>query len=438
MTHGAPLRHYPSFAALLAEVAARGFRSSRRGGRERAAAVAPGAGADCATRRRCARLLDCAIARPGVLRADVPARARRRHARRPSCATRTTPSSSWCAWSAARRTAAGIPRATRGSSPGSLWASIHGLASLWSHGALRDRGPRSVTRAAARDACSTLLIGATARPHREETTMSENPYLSGNFAPVTEEVTAFDLPRHRHDPARAERSPAAHRPEPGRPPDPAKYHWFIGNGMVHGLRLRDGRAEWYRNRFVRDDEVAAREGLAADAGAAPRHGQRRRQHQRDRPRRPHLRDRRGRRPAGRAQRRARDGRAARTSTARCRAASPRIRSATPTPASCTPSSTTGSGTTCSTSWSAPTAGCASTVDVPVPGKPMMHDCAITENYVVLFDLPCVFDARRRDGGRASPTSGSPDYGARVGLLPREGDAAQVRWLEVAPATSSTR
>jgi len=23
---------------------------------------------------------------------------------------------------------------------------------------------------------------------------SENPYLAGNFAPVTEEVTAFDLP----------------------------------------------------------------------------------------------------------------------------------------------------------------------------------------------------------------------------------------------------
>jgi carotenoid cleavage dioxygenase len=27
-------------------------------------------------------------------------------------------------------------------------------------------------------------------------------------------------------------------------------HWFMGDGMLHGIRLRDGRAEWYRNRYV--------------------------------------------------------------------------------------------------------------------------------------------------------------------------------------------
>ena len=32
--------------------------------------------------------------------------------------------------------------------------------------------------------------------------MSENPYLAGNFAPVTEEVTADRPARHRTDPAR--------------------------------------------------------------------------------------------------------------------------------------------------------------------------------------------------------------------------------------------
>jgi len=53
--------------------------------------------------------------------------------------------------------------------------------------------------------------------------------------------------------------------------------------MVHGVWLRDGRAEWYRNRFVRDDDVAAARG-SPDARSAPRHGQRRREHQRDQPR----------------------------------------------------------------------------------------------------------------------------------------------------------
>src|SRR3712207_7659046 len=28
-------------------------------------------------------------------------------------------------------------------------------------------------------------------------------------------------------------------------------HWFFGEGMLHGVELKDGRASWYRNRFVR-------------------------------------------------------------------------------------------------------------------------------------------------------------------------------------------
>jgi carotenoid cleavage dioxygenase-like enzyme len=28
-------------------------------------------------------------------------------------------------------------------------------------------------------------------------------------------------------------------------------HWFVGDGMLHGVRLRNGRAEWYRNRYIR-------------------------------------------------------------------------------------------------------------------------------------------------------------------------------------------
>ncbi len=188
--------------------------------------------------------------------------------------------------------------------------------------------------------------------------MTANPYLSGNFAPVAEEVTALDLRVTGTIPRELNGRLLRIGPNPIVPPDPAKYHWFTGNGMVHGLRLRDGRAEWYRNRFVRDDDVAAAKGLPPDARSAPRHGQRRRQHQRDRPRGPHLRDRRGRRAARWNSPTSWRPSRTRTSTARCPAPSPRIRSATPTPASFTRSSTTGPGTTCSTSWSATTGACA--------------------------------------------------------------------------------
>jgi len=41
------------------------------------------------------------------------------------------------------------------------------------------------------------------------------------------------------------------------PAHPELYHWFIGDGMVHGIRIRirNGKAEWYRNRWVRGPQV---------------------------------------------------------------------------------------------------------------------------------------------------------------------------------------
>src|SRR5690606_10877452 len=34
------------------------------------------------------------------------------------------------------------------------------------------------------------------------------------------------------------------------PPSGSALHWFLGDGMVHGVRLSDGTAQWYRNRYV--------------------------------------------------------------------------------------------------------------------------------------------------------------------------------------------
>ena len=43
-------------------------------------------------------------------------------------------------------------------------------------------------------------------------------------------------------------------------------HWFLGDGMVHGVLLDGGKAAWYRNRYVQTALLAAGGGLAA-AGA---------------------------------------------------------------------------------------------------------------------------------------------------------------------------
>ena len=145
----------------------------------------------------------------------------------------------------------------------------------------------------------------------------ENRYLTGNFAPVHEEVTAVDLPVTGTIPEPARRPLPAQRAEPGAPLDPATYHWFTGDGMVHGVRLRDGKAEWYRNRWVRGERCDRRARRAATrrrASTAAWTSARTRTSSatpaaRSRSSRPA--------PAGRADLRARHRRPRATSTARC-------------------------------------------------------------------------------------------------------------------------
>lgn len=85
---------------------------------------------------------------------------------------------------------------------------------------------------------------------------SRHPFLAGNYAPVRQETTAVDLKITGVIPDHLDGRYLRTGPNPVAPPDPASYHWFLGEGMVHGLRLRDGRAQWYRNRWVRSSGVA--------------------------------------------------------------------------------------------------------------------------------------------------------------------------------------
>ena len=111
----------------------------------------------------------------------------------------------------------------------------------------------------------------------DETTTGADPtgasgsrWLSGLYVPVHEELTAFDLPVVGELPRELDGRYLRNGPNPVDAPDPATYHWFTGDGMVHGIRLRDGRAEWYRNRWVRSTAVSAALGEAPKPGE--RHG----------------------------------------------------------------------------------------------------------------------------------------------------------------------
>ena len=52
-------------------------------------------------------------------------------------------------------------------------------------------------------------------------------------------------------------------------PDAAGHHWLLGDGMVHGIAIRDGAVQWYCNRWIRSRSAAAALGRApAPAPAA--------------------------------------------------------------------------------------------------------------------------------------------------------------------------
>lgn len=76
-----------------------------------------------------------------------------------------------------------------------------------------------------------------------------HPYLSGNFAPLSFEADAHDLPVQGTLPRELNGTLYRNGPNPQFAPR-GFYHWFAGDGMLHAFNLENGKAS-YRNRFVR-------------------------------------------------------------------------------------------------------------------------------------------------------------------------------------------
>ncbi|TDC97518.1 dioxygenase [Actinomadura sp. 7K507] len=69
-------------------------------------------------------------------------------------------------------------------------------------------------------------------------------------------------------------------------------------------------------------------------------------------------------------------------------------------------------------------------EVAVPAGTMMHDFAITEHHVVWLDLPVTF--QRHLVGRAMPYMWDDAYGARLGVMRHDRPGAPVQWFEIDP------
>jgi len=241
-------------------------------------------------------------------------------------------------------------------------------------------------------------------------------WLSGNYAPVHDEIEAFDLEVEGSLPPelnglflRNGANPAADESS----------HWFTGDGMLHGVRLEGGRALWYRNRFVRT--------LALETGAP-------------------------------------SGLGANVANTSIRAHAGKLLSlyevAVPYEISPDDLSTVGDydfGGQLQRPMSAhpkidPVTGemffigyspfapfltyhvvdasgaLTTSVEIDMDHASMMHDFQITESYVLFFDLPIHFDSERLDSG--FPFRWAADAPARIGVMARDGSSTEVRWFEV--------
>ena len=78
---------------------------------------------------------------------------------------------------------------------------------------------------------------------------SENVFLKGNWYPV-EETSSNNLNIVGEIPMELNGLFLRNGPNPKEPIDHKNYHPFFGDGMIHGLKIQDGKAHWYKNRYV--------------------------------------------------------------------------------------------------------------------------------------------------------------------------------------------
>lgn len=257
----------------------------------------------------------------------------------------------------------------------------------------------------------------------------DHPFLSGVHCPMDAELTLTDLSVGGAIPAALDGSYMRTGPNPFAP-DPAGYHWFVGDGMVHAIRLKDGKAV-YRNRWIRSKELERQGGPAAAPG--PRRG---------------LRDNVNTNVAaiaGRAMALVEAGSYPVTLDHElARQEYSNFTGSLAGPFSAHPHYDPATGESHAITYDAmnpdelrhvviDAAGkVVRELAIPVESGPSVHDCALTENHVVIFDLPVTFSMKALLGGFRFPYRWDREHRARVGLLPRTGTADQVVWCDVDP------
>ena len=103
-----------------------------------------------------------------------------------------------------------------------------------------------------------------------------SPYLRDQYAPISDERTVTELSVVGELPPDLDGAYVRNGPNPRFDP-PGRYHWFDGDGMLHAIRFRDGKASyvnrWIRTAGLQTDEAAGQgqwTGLMESPGNNPK------------------------------------------------------------------------------------------------------------------------------------------------------------------------
>ena len=249
-------------------------------------------------------------------------------------------------------------------------------------------------------------------------------YLRDNFAPVEEEVSDDHLRVIGSIPTALNGRFLRNGPNPR---NGWSDHWFLGNGMVHGVELQNGNANWYRNRYVRtpfydDPDANPIESLMQlDKSAANTHVI---YH------------------AGKILALEEGHLPWQLSTDLDTLGAWDFEGKLNTAMTAHPKVCAETGELLFFAYGvfppyltyhrvSASGELVQSEQITVPGGTMMHDFNITRNHVIWMDLPAVWDVGRAGEG-GLPISWDESYGARLGVMPRNGGDEDVTWYDIDP------
>ncbi|OTG81182.1 carotenoid oxygenase [Acinetobacter sp. ANC 4648] len=259
---------------------------------------------------------------------------------------------------------------------------------------------------------------------------SNNPYLDGIFAPVAE-VEQLNFKVHGEIPQHLNGMLLRIGPNPIHVENHALYHWFVGDGMLHALRIENGQAKSFKSRLIETDAV---------------------QNTKQQP----LKDGFRRGPSGVVNTNviyhankiwalieagtfpARLDLDLNTETHQF------FYTDADLPFTAHPHKDNQTGRLHAICYDAldPRHAYYEVLDqnghliyfakIPVKHGPMIHDCAITATDVLIFDFPVTFSVAQLLKGSSLPYVWNDQHQARIGVLPKFGQASEIQWVDVEP------